>query len=84
MGKPTLGQIVLYRDIYGLKTMQPAIVVATVDSLKERMPTLDNDQHVHLQVFTYGVGGPGRTEYNIGPGNNPGEWRPTENGRANG
>jgi hypothetical protein len=77
--KPTLGRIVHYRGKQGYQAMRAAIVTGTVDSLDPRgveagaVPALDSNQHVHLWVFTPGDKG-GFPEYNVPPGDGPGEW----------
>ncbi|WP_326637299.1 hypothetical protein OG884_26580 [Streptosporangium sp. NBC_01755] len=76
---PTTGSIVRYRGKQGFNAVRAAIVTADVYTLDPRgveagvIPALDSDQHVHLWVFTPGESG-GFTEYNIGPGQEPGTW----------
>lgn len=77
---PTLGRILHYRGKQGYQAMRAAIVTADVASLDPRgveaghVPALDSPHHVHLWVFTPGESG-GFTEYNVGPGDGPGEWQ---------
>lgn len=77
--KPTTGRILRYRGRQGFNAVRAAIVTADVDTLDPRgveagvIPALDDDEHVHLWVFTPGEKG-GFTEYNIGPGDGPGQW----------
>lgn len=67
---PTLGRIVHYRGKQGRLAMRAAIVTATVGSLDPSgveagdVPALDDDQHVHLWVFTPGQSG-GFPEFNV-------------------
>ena len=76
--KPTTGRIVRYRA----KTrgyMLAAIVTADINTLDPEgvargdIPSLINDEHVHLHVFTPG-GQVGYQEFNVAPGNEPGQW----------
>ncbi|WUI00220.1 hypothetical protein OHR68_43260 [Spirillospora sp. NBC_00431] len=68
--KPTLGRIVHYRGKQGRLAMRAAIVTGTVDSLDPdgiasgEVPALDDEQHVHLWVFTPGSSG-GFPEFNV-------------------
>jgi hypothetical protein len=77
--KPTTCRILRYRGKQGLMAMRAAIVTADVDTLDPRgvesgeVPALTDDQHVHLWVFTPGALG-GFAEYNVGPGDEPGQW----------
>jgi hypothetical protein len=77
--RPTTGRIVRYRGKYGYQATRAAMVTADVDTLDPRgvesgdVPGLDSPQHVHLWVFTPGESG-GFTEYNVGPGTEPGTW----------
>lgn len=78
--KPTTGRILRYRGKIGYQAMRAAIVTADVHTLDPRgveagdVPALDSDEHVHLWVFTPGESGGGFTEYNVGPGDEPGQW----------
>lgn len=77
--KPTTGRILRYRGKQGFHAMRAAIVTADVHTLDPRGVEsgngagLDSDEHVHLWVFTPGESG-GFTEYNVGPGNEAGQW----------
>lgn len=77
--KPTTGRILRYVGKQGFNAIRAAIVMADVHTLDPRgvesgvIPALDSDMHVHLWVFTPGESG-GFTEYNIGPGTEPGQW----------
>jgi hypothetical protein len=83
---PITGDIVRYRGKHGLQAMRAAIVTADVRTLDPRgvesgdVPALDSPKHVHLWVYTPGESG-GFTEYNIGPGDGPGEWSPQPTAR---
>lgn len=76
---PTTGCIVRYRGKEGYQAVRAAIVTADVDTLDPRgveagsVPALDSPEHVHLWVFTPGMSG-GFAEFNIGPGDGPGQW----------
>lgn len=76
---PSLGRIVHYRGKQGFNALRAAVVTADARSLDPRgveagvIPALTDEQHVHLWVFTPGEAG-GFTEYNVGPGDGPGEW----------
>lgn len=78
--RPTLGRIVHYRGKIGYNARRAAIVVGTVDNLDPRgvtageVPSLDDEQHVHLMVLTPSDRG-FFMEYNIGPGAGPGQWQ---------
>lgn len=75
-----LGRIVHYVGKRGYNALRAAVVTCDVDSLDPRgvadgvIPALTDAMHVHLWVFTPGEAG-GFTEYNVGPGTGPGEWR---------
>lgn len=77
--KPTTGRILRYRGRHGFNAVRAAIVTADVETLDPRgvesgaIPALDSDDHVHLWVFTPGEAG-GFTEYNVAPGDGPGQW----------
>jgi len=85
--KPTLGRIVHYRGKQGRLAMRAAIVTGTVDSVTADgvasgdVPGLDDEQHVHLWVFTPGESG-GFAEFNVPHGQTdeagtdipPGSW----------
>lgn len=77
--KPTTGHILRYRGKHGFNAVRAAIVTADVETLDPRgvesgaIPALDSDDHVHLWVFTPGEAG-GFTEYNVAPGDGPGQW----------
>lgn len=74
-----MGRILRYRGKLGLHAMRAAIVTCDVETLDPRsvesgdIPGLDSDEHVHLWVFTPGEKG-GFAEYNVGPGDEPGQW----------
>ena len=67
---PSPGRIVYYRGKLGVKAINPAVIVATVDTLEpagvEADPNLalDDFMHVHLRVMTAGEPG-GYTEYKV-------------------
>lgn len=77
--KPTIGRILRYKGNRGFNAVRAAIVTADVSTLDPRgvasgaIPALDSDEHVHLWVFTPGENG-GFTEYNVAPGDGPGQW----------
>jgi hypothetical protein len=81
--KPTIGRIVLYRGKLGLHAMRAAVISCTVDTLEAdgvaggMIPNLDDQDHVHLHVFTPSSLG-FFVEYNVpraaGPVIQPGEW----------
>lgn len=85
MDRPLLGNTLLYRGREGLRTMRAAIVTATVSSLDPlgvsagHVPPLDDEQHVHLWVFTPSERG-GFPEFNVPRGEfadgdiPPGSW----------
>jgi hypothetical protein len=83
---PITGDVVRYRGKRGLLAMRAAIVTADTRTLDPRgvesgdVPGLDSNQHVHLWVFTPGESG-GFTEYNVPPGDGPGEWSPQPTAR---
>lgn len=83
---PITGDIVRYRGKLGFHATRSAMVTADVRTLDPRgveagtVPALDSPQHVHLWVFSPGESG-GFTEYNIGPGDGPGEWSPQPTAR---
>lgn len=60
---PTPGRIVLYRAQTGSYTW-PAIITATTDSLTpDGASVLSSPEHVHLTVFTAGMGSIGDGQY---------------------
>lgn len=67
---PTPGRIVFYRGKLGVKAVNPAVIVTTVDNLEQAavdagdIVGLDSEMHVHLRVLTAGEPG-GYTEYNV-------------------
>lgn len=77
--KPTTGRIVRYRGKYGYQAVRAAIITCDTETLEADgvaagdIPGLDSDRHVHLWVFTPGEA-IGFTEYNVPPGDGPGEW----------
>lgn len=77
--KPSLCRMVVYRGKQGHHALRAAVIIGTVDSLDPRgieagaVPALDSDEHVHLHVFTPSDQ-QGWTEYNVPPGDGPGEW----------
>lgn len=72
--KPTTGRIVRYRGKQGVGAVRAAIVVMDTETWVRSgdVEPLDSDQHVHLWVFTPGEAG--FAEYNVGPGEEPGQW----------
>ncbi|MFB9209594.1 hypothetical protein ACFFV7_51020 [Nonomuraea spiralis] len=78
---PITGDIVRYRGKIGHQAVRAAIVTADTRTLDPRgveaghVPALSSDRHVHLWVFTPGDSG-GWAEYNVPPGDEPGEWSP--------
>lgn len=77
--RPSLCRMVVYRGKRGHAAPRAAVVIGTVDSLDPRgiesggVPALDSPMHVHLHVFTPSDQ-QGWTEYNVGPGDGPGQW----------
>jgi hypothetical protein len=86
---PITGDIVRYRGKLGFQAMRSAIVTADMCTLDPRgveagdVPSLDSPKHVHLWVFTPGESG-GFAEFNIGPGEGPGQWSPQPSARPAG
>lgn len=83
---PITGDIVRYRGKLGLHAVRAAIVTCDIRTLDPRgvesgtIPGLDSPRHVHLWVFTPGEAG-GFTEYNVPPGDGPGQWSPQPTAR---
>lgn len=77
---PSLGRMVFYRGKQGLFALRAAVVTADANSLDPRgveaglVPALESAAHVHLWVFTPSKGG-GFAEFNVPPGDGPGEWQ---------
>lgn len=67
---PSPIRMVFYRGKLGVKAVNPAMIVTTVDNLEQAavdagdIPALDSAMHVHLRVFSAGPDG-GYTEYNV-------------------
>ena len=83
--RPSLGRIVHYRGKFGIQAMRAAVVTADTDSLDVSasragaVPTLTDEYHVHLWVFTPAAAGPnaatgGFPEFDVPYGDGPGEW----------
>ena len=78
---PTLGDRVHYRGKHGLQVWRAAVVTATHESIHPAgveqgdVPVLDSDRHVHLNVHTPNPDQPIFVEFNVPPGDGPGEWR---------
>ncbi|MCK2214272.1 hypothetical protein MF672_010785 [Actinomadura sp. ATCC 31491] len=83
---PMTGDIVRYRGKHGIHAVRAAIVTADIRTLDPlgvtsgNVPALDSPQHVHLWVFTPSEAG-GFPEYNVPPGDGPGEWSPQPSAR---
>lgn len=67
---PSPGRMVFYRGRLGVKAVNPATIVTTVDNLEAAAvdagdaPALASPMHVHLRVLSCGEAG-GYTEYNV-------------------
>jgi hypothetical protein len=63
-------RMVFYRGKLGVKAVNPAMIVTTLDNLEQAavdagdIPGLDSSMHAHLRVFSAGPEG-GYTEYNV-------------------
>ena len=77
---PATGSMVRYRGKQGFNAVRAAVVTCDTTTLDPRgvsvgvVPPLDSDFHVHLCVFSPGHARGGWHEYNVGPGDGPGEW----------